>query len=130
MSIEIPTDDVAAAVVLRDRWTCVACGDPLAGVRGHGWSIHARRELTAQEARAGSHMTPANFIAVCGVGHMGCAGIISRTPEAHQPLGLVVPAPRQPTAIPVMLRDRRRPDRTQRVYLTTDGRRVPIGGAA
>lgn len=89
-------------ILARDGWRCVVCGEPAT-------NAHHRRGTGMGGSRSPAASSPANGLAVCGMGNTsGCHGAI----EAHHPsvrgLGLALSRhdPRCPSTVPVWVRGR------------------------
>ena len=89
------TREVRDAVLLRDRYACVRCGNDI------HWTLHSvhHRKLRSQ----GGTDDPWNLIVLCGSGTQGCHGIVhSRRAVEGEPGGYIVPSHADPRRIPVL----------------------------
>jgi hypothetical protein len=92
-----PDAATVALVLARDGDSCARCGHGLSGVRGENWSIH-HRKLRSQ----GGNNSPANLVALCGHGTVGCHGFAHRAPKrARMEGGWILRSTDDPAAYPV-----------------------------
>lgn len=111
-----PSPEVVNAVLLRDCWRCVVCGQSIGGERGLEWSLHHRRY---RDGRPDAHL-PQNLITVCGSSNVDrCHGVIhaSKTEAMASGWSITRHGFVDPLVQPVLVFERSR-----WVYLTGDGR--------
>lgn len=89
------TPELRDAVLLRDKYRCVRCGDDIHWIR---FSVH-HRKLRAQ----GGKDEFANLITLCGSGTQGCHYVVhSRRKNIGWPGGFIVPGHAMPAEVPVL----------------------------
>lgn len=111
-----PGSDLADAVLERDSYSCVVCGENLYGPRGEAWSIHHRVRRSQ-----GVDNQLSNLVAVCGGARMdGChQQIHSQITKARED-GWLLRRGEDPQAVPLA--------HSQRgwVRLLNDGKAVKV----
>ncbi|MCK9921626.1 HNH endonuclease [Frankia sp. AgPm24] len=118
---EVP-ESTRVLVLARAGHHCESCG---ASLVGRPYSLHHRRPKGMGGTRAELAHSPANLVALCGLGNnSGCHGLVHQHPTAAQSGGFVVRRAADPTRIPVALHDGRL------VLLTAAGgyEAVSVGG--
>jgi hypothetical protein len=108
-----PPADVVAAVVERERESCLICGYGVGpNERGRRWSIHHRLRRGQQVQH-----TVQNCILLCGGSEVdGCHQVVHANPAASREGGWLIRGRAEPLAIPVLL-----PIERRLVYLTSTG---------
>lgn len=108
-----PSADVVAAVVERERESCLICGYGVGpNERGTRWSIHHRLRRGQQVQH-----TVQNCILLCGGSEAdGCHQVVHANPAASREGGWLLKGRMEPLAIPVLI-----PLENRLVYLGADG---------
>lgn len=108
-----PTADVVAAVVERERESCLICGYGVGpNERGRRWSIHHR----LRRAQGVAH-TVQNLVLLCGGSEVdGCHQVVHANPDESRAGGWLLRGRQHPLAIPVLI-----PLENRLVYLGADG---------
>ena len=108
-----PSPDVVAAVVERERESCLICGYGVGpNERGRRWSIHHR----IRRAQGNDH-TVQNLILLCGGSEVdGCHQVVHANPDESKGGGWLLRGRMEPLAIPVLI-----PLENRLVYLGADG---------
>lgn len=108
-----PSADVVAAVVERERESCLICGYGVGpSERGRRWSIHHRLRRAQQVQH-----TVQNLILLCGGSEVdGCHQVVHANPEESRGGGWLLRGRMEPLAIPVLI-----PLENRLVYLTSTG---------
>lgn len=120
-----PTKTTVEKVWERDGGACAGCGRTLRFEdRGSpfGWSMHHRLPRGAGGTRAPWINLPSNLVCLCGSGTTGCHGDKEGHRRQAEDDGFIIRRGiRKPIEIPVTH------FRHGHVYLTDDGRAVPVG---
>lgn len=108
-----PAADVVAAVVERERESCLICGYGVGpNERGRRWSIHHRLRRSQ-----GVDHSIFNLVLLCGGSELdGCHQRVHAEPEASRQGGWLLRRRQHPLAIPVLI-----PLENRLVYLGADG---------
>jgi len=108
-----PAADVVAAVIERERESCLICGRGIGpDERGRYWSLHHRLRRSQ-----GVEHSVQNLVLLCGgAEHDGCHQRVHAEPEAARQGGWLLRGRQHPLAIPVLI-----PLENRLVYLGADG---------
>lgn len=108
-----PAADVVAAVVERERESCLICGYGVGpNERGRRWSIHHR----LRRAQGTDHSIQ-NLVLLCGGSEVdGCHQVVHANPDESRDGGWLLKGRMEPLAIPVLI-----PLENRLVYLGADG---------
>lgn len=91
-----PDPATVDAVLGRDDWRCLGCGDPLCGRRGIEYSVHHRKRRSQ-----GGDNRKSNLVSLCGHGTSGCHGNVHSEIARARQAGFLLRSTENPAEVPL-----------------------------
>lgn len=111
-----PALETVMAVLDRDGYRCVRCGQPIQGERGRDWSMQHRRPRGMGGTKRFDANSPVNLIPLCGSATTLCHGHVESYRAEAYTNGWLVSIHANPAEVACLVAQQSR-----WVYLTEDG---------